>query len=315
MNIIEYLSSTLSVDTERIKKYISTCPHRYKVYRIAKRNGAGIRIIAQPAKELKYLQKTVCDKYLHSLPVHKACMAYKKNTNIKDNALIHVKNNYLLKMDFKDFFPSINPSDLLKHIEKHLTWDICDEDKFVIKNLFFYLPERKSSLKLSIGAPTSPFISNTIMHEFDSSISEICNRNEISYSRYADDISFSTNKKDILFGFSKKINDTLKKCDYPNILINQDKTVFLSRKGNMHITGLVLTNDGKISIGRKKKRYIKSLVYKYISGKLMKEEESFLSGYLSFCWSVDSDFIYILEKKYGQQVIDRLRKKCHRTNP
>ncbi len=203
MTIIEFLSNSLSIDPVSLKKYISTCPHRYKVYKIPKRNGNGTRIIAQPAKELKYLQRLVCDKYLHPLPVHNACMAYKKNTNIRDNALVHVKNNFLLKMDFKDFFPSINPSDLLKHIEKHRPWEACIEDTFVIEKLFFYLPERHGPLKLSIGAPTSPFISNTIMYEFDSSISEICNKNSVSYSRYADDIAFSTNKKDILFDFTK----------------------------------------------------------------------------------------------------------------
>ncbi len=79
----------------------------------------------------------------------------------------------------------------------------------------------------------------------------------------------------------------------------------------MHITGLVLTNDGKISIGRKKKRFIKSLVHKYSNGLLDEENKLFLSGYLSFCWSVESDFIYRLGKKYGYQVINKLLRKRH----
>lgn len=306
MAIIQELSSLLSIEAEDLKKYIATCPHRYKVYSIPKRNSSGVRIIAQPAKELKFLQKIVCKKYLESLPIHNACTAYRKNTNIKDNALAHVKNNYLLKMDFQNFFPSIKPKDLIKHIEKYLSWDNWDEDKCVIERLFFYAQDRGGDLKLSIGAPTSPFISNTILYDFDSEITKICESNKITYTRYADDISFSTNRKDILFDFTNIIIEKLAQCDYPSIAINPDKTVFLSRKGNMHITGLVLSNEKKISIGRSKKRYIKSLVYRAVNNNMTEEEKIYLSGYLSFCVSVEQDFIERLKVKYGANVVNEL---------
>ncbi len=307
MTIVEYLSDFLSIDSEQIKKYISTCPHRYKTYKIPKRNGRGDRVIAQPAKELKYLQKLVLNKYLLDLPVHKSCKAYIKEINIRDNALSHVKNKYLLKMDFKNFFPSINPRDLLLHIESHLEWNISDDDKFSIEKLFFYAQERKSKLRLSIGSPASPFISNTIMYEFDSKISDICEENGINYTRYADDISFSTNKKNTLFGFDKIIENVLNECQYPRIKINDKKSVFLSRKENMHITGLVLSNNGEVSLGRSKKRYVKSLVFKYINKLISDEDKTYLKGYLSFCWSVEPSFITRLENKYGRNVINEIR--------
>lgn len=307
MTIVQDLSNLLLIDTERLVSYISTCPHRYKVYMIPKRNGKGVRIIAQPSKELKFLQKLVCEKYLSTLPIHNSCMAYRKNKNIQDNAYAHVKHKYVLKMDFKDFFSSITPFDLITHIENHLHWADFDEDKIVIRKLFFYMEKRDGFLKLSIGAPTSPFISNTIMNEFDSKISKICNESEITYTRYADDISFSTNKKNILFDFPKIVSDVLDECSYPRLKINGDKTVFLSRKGNIHITGLVLTNEGKISVGRSQKRYIKSLVHKSINGLIGEKELSYLSGYLSFCCSVEPNFILRLEKKYGLETIRSLR--------
>ena len=306
MTIIQDLSSLLSIDAERLKKYIATCPHRYKVYGIPKRNGSGIRTIAQPAKELKTLQKIVCEKYLESLPVHEACTAYRKNISIKDNALAHVKNNYLLKMDFLNYFPSITPKDLIKHIEKHLNWSDWEEDKFVIERLFFYVRNRGEGLRLSIGAPTSPFLSNTILYEFDSKITELCDLQNITYTRYADDIAFSTNKKDILFDFAGVVAEILSQCEYPSISINPDKTVFLSRKGNMHITGLVLSNDRKVSIGRSKKRYVKSLVYRFLNNNLTEDEKLYLSGYLSFCVSVEPDFVEKLKSKYGANTINEL---------
>jgi retron-type reverse transcriptase len=309
MPIIQELSTLLSVDVPQLRKYIVTSPYRYKVYRIPKRNNKGVRIIAQPAKELKYLQRIVCDKYLSSLPVHSACTAYRKNISIKDNALEHVHNNYLLKMDFHDFFPSITPKDLIRHINSHLDWDDSDEDNLIIERLFFYSQERGTELKLSIGAPTSPFLSNTIMYGFDSKISEICKKEKISYTRYADDISFSTNRKNILFDFKDIVIKVLKDCEYPKIKINSDKTVFLSRKGNMHITGIVLSNDKKISLGRNKKRYIKSLVHRVVINNITDEERIYLSGFLSFCASIEPDFIERLKMKYGEETMSDLMGK------
>lgn len=307
MKIVEYLSDALSLDAVRINNYIATCPHRYKRYTIPKRNSPGQRLIAQPAKELKVLQRVVCGEFLSELPVHESCTAYRKNRSIRDNAIRHAKHNYLLKMDFKDFFPSIIPLDLIHHVTRHIESELCEEDKTVLGKLFFFAPDRSGRLVLSIGAPTSPFISNTIMHEFDTIISQKSMEKGIIYTRYADDITFSTNKKNILFEHEEAITETLNKCEYPTIRINENKTVFLSRKDNMHVTGLVLSNDGKVSIGRKKKKYIRSLIYQHINQTIGEEEKSYLVGYLSFCWSVEPEFIARLENKYGKLVICALR--------
>jgi len=304
MNIVKYLSSLLSVDVDRLNKFISTSPYRYKVYEIAKRSDKGSRVIAQPSKELKQLQRLVLSKYLADLPIHESCMAYRKGKSIKDNAIVHVRSRFLLKMDFSDFFPSIVPKDLICHIKKHRGVDVSEEDEQVLARLLFYKKNRNAPLRLSVGAPTSPFISNTLMFEFDTKIAMLCKEKGVLYTRYADDISFSTNTKGLLFEFEADIRKALDECEYPDIKINNAKTVFLSRKQNMHITGLVLSNDGKISIGRKKKRYIKSLVYRYISGDIDEELKGYLAGYLSFCRSVEPEFVAMLTRKYSKKVID-----------
>lgn len=306
MTIAEFVADTISVDIEELRKYISSCPYRYKKFYIPKRNGNGTRLIAQPSKELKFLQNLVLNKYLTSLPVHYACKAYIKNSNIKDNALVHSNHSYLLKMDFKDFFSSITSSDLISHIDKHLNWAVSPDDKLTIEKIFFYYKERDSTLRLSIGAPTSPFISNTIMYEFDCNVSQWCKDTKISYTRYADDISFSTNSRNKLYELPQIIEGILDKNAYPSVRINATKTKFLSRKGNMHVTGLVLANDGNVSLGRHKKRYIRSLIYKYMTNNIQKKELNYLSGYLAFCISVEPDFVSRLRDKYGNQIIDNL---------
>lgn len=305
MSVLEYLSDSLSLDSKELLSYISTCPHRYKVYKIPKRKGIKFRTIAQPARELKFFQKEIQNKFLLNLPVHDACKSYIAGKNIKDNALVHVGSRYLLKMDFKDFFPSITPSDLIMHLDKYSDNEFSSEDKTILSKILFY-SKRGESLRLSIGAPVSPFISNTIMYDFDVLIAEACNAENIKYTRYADDISFSTNKKNILFSFEGKVRDILETCSYPRISINDEKTVFLCRKDNMHVTGLVLTNDGKVSIGREKKRHIKSLVFKCIKNQIESKEKSYLKGYISYCCSVDPEFILSLKRKYGEDVIMKI---------
>jgi RNA-directed DNA polymerase len=94
-------------DLERI---IATAPARYKVYTIPKRHG-GHRIIAQPSRELKMIQRYILYNKLDGCPIHEAAMAYVTGRNIRANAERHRAENVILKLDFKDFFPSIKVRD------------------------------------------------------------------------------------------------------------------------------------------------------------------------------------------------------------
>jgi RNA-directed DNA polymerase len=239
--------------------------------------------------------------------VHAAAMAYQKNKGIKNNAKRHVKNPYLLKMDFKDFFPSIRPNDLTRHIEEKRKIKLLDQDSTVIKRLFFYCHTRGLEHALSIGSPASPAISNTLLYNFDQTITSKCEQLGIIYTRYADDITFSTKQKGALFPIPELIKSILKEMQSPKITINVKKTVFASKKTNRHVTGLVLSSDGKISIGRDNKRRIKSLVFKFIKGKLEPDEVSYLRGYLAYCIDVEPSFIKSLENKYGEHIYTEIK--------
>ena len=86
---------------------IHTAPLRYKDHYILKRNGRGRRLISQPTLELKFLQRLLVSKEFVNLPMHDAAVAYRRCHSIKDHAAPHASNKYLLKLDFKDFFPSL----------------------------------------------------------------------------------------------------------------------------------------------------------------------------------------------------------------
>lgn len=304
MSILTSLSKNLSIGIAELYRYINTAPHRYKTYDIPKRNGKGVRHIAQPTPAIKIIQKAAVDNILNTLPVHESCMAYLKGKGIKDNAEAHQENDYLLKMDFKDFFPSIKPLDLVNHCKKYYgEFDITDE--IAIAKLFFWKP-KGSTPRLSIGAPSSPFISNTILYDFDCIIFEKTKPLGITYTRYADDLTFTSNHQGVLFDVPKIIKEACKNIAYPKLSINDEKTVFSSKARNRHITGIVITNEGKISLGRERKRKIKSFIFKCINGELNTYEIEYLKGNIAFSKNIEPTFFESLVKKFGYEAISTI---------
>ena len=84
----------------------------------------------------------------------------------------------------------------------------------------------------------------------------------------------------------------------PTLQINDQKTVFTSRKRLRRVTGLVLTSDRKISIGRGKKRLLKGMVFKLLRGQLDLESANQLRGWVAYVRSVEPEFIAALQLKY-----------------
>lgn len=305
-NILAIISSILSMDKEDILKFSKTSPYRYKVYQIPKRSSDEMRTIAQPSKELKFIQNILKSSILEKiLPIHSRAFAYKNNVSIKSNAYEHMNNEFLLKMDFKDFFPSISPNLFMKECERNNIIFNSEELNFLI-NLIFRKKYRNGGLELSIGAPTSPIISNFIMYTFDEEIYKQCKEKEITYTRYADDITFSSNKRNALFTIPNLVQSTLNE-KYNNVIrINSTKTIFSSKAHNRHVTGITLTNNNSLSIGRERKRKIISAVHHYKLGRLNEDEIIKLKGYLSFAFYIEPNFKYMLINKYGIDIIRSL---------
>lgn len=302
MLILEELASKLLISTAELVSFVNTAPYRYKVYTIPKRSGRGVRIIAQPTEVLKVMQRMVLDSYLKGLPVHDCATAYRDGVSIKENAIAHLNSKYLLKLDFSDFFPSITPSDLVSHIKRH-RGSIFREDAYAVKKIFFWARKKEPLHRLSIGAPSSPFISNTLMYEFDCKVFDECARLGVRYTRYADDLTFTTNARGALFGLLDMVNKICAEIAYPTLRINSEKTVFSSKGNNRHVTGLVLTNDNKVSLGRERKRYFRSLIHKYSLGELSGEEIYALKGRLAFAKHVEPAFYNAVIQKYGAELI------------
>ncbi|MBH0026258.1 RNA-directed DNA polymerase [Pseudoalteromonas sp. SWN29] len=306
--IIEYLSESLLIAEHDLTSFALTAPHRYKVYEIAKRNSKKTRTIAHPSKELKFIQRSLVELFEKSLDIHKAAFAYKKGFGIKDNAKAHINSKYLLKMDFKNFFPSITPSLFFTVAEKKGVV-FTAADRAILTGLVFWKPQGRDDLILSIGAPTSPIVSNFVMNYFDEAVFDLCINRKITYTRYADDITFSTKLKDNLFDLPKIIETILNET-VQGIEVNSEKTIFTSKAHNRHVTGVTLTNDNHISVGRDKKRLISAMIHQSKFKSLTPEDASHILGLISFAIHIEPEFLDRILRKYGAEVLNNIKAKA-----
>jgi RNA-directed DNA polymerase len=298
--IVAKIASSLGLSPNYVALVARTASYRYKTYQIRKKT-VGFRTINHPARELKLIQRWLVENLLVRLPVHNSATAYKKGANVYRNAAMHRMRNYLLKVDFKDFFPSIKGIDvslMLRTNSKLLQGLISGPADVEIVRQFVC-----RAGELTIGAPSSPIISNLVMFGFDEEWSRYCHKKSIVYSRYADDLFFSTNQPNVLQGLLDDLRSNLRGRTSPSLKINEAKTVFTSRKRRRLVTGLVLSSTGEVSLGRHRKRFIKSLVFRSTRQQLRPEELASLRGMLSYVKSVEPSFIETLRNKYGSDAI------------
>jgi RNA-directed DNA polymerase len=231
-----------------VRTIIVTAPSRYKTYTIPKRSG-GERTISQPAREVKFLQRIFLEEVLAKLPVHTAATAYRQGTSIKDNAAAHAGGGAILKLDFKDFFPSIVAADWEKYCKTHLVFD-NEDDARLSASLLFSRSKFGSVLRLAIGAPSSPALSNVLMAEFDARVSKAVVKDKVTYTRYADDLTFSARRAGNLVGIERILRRIIRETESPSLRLHEEKTVLATKKFRRVVTGLVLADDGAVSLGR-----------------------------------------------------------------
>jgi RNA-directed DNA polymerase len=271
-----------------------------------------VRDIYHPTPELKLLQRWLTENIFETFPVHGCVYSYRTGINIADHAEIHKRSNFLLRLDIKDFFPSITGLDvsrLLARNIQNINFSIdADDAKLILKIVCRKPDHSKRALRLTIGAPSSPSISNAILFEFDEVLHRYCSERNVIYTRYADDLYFSTSAPNILADVEVFAKNLLKVTKSPKLRLNTAKTVFTSRKRKRVVTGITLTSDRKLSIGRDLKRQTRTEIYLFIKNDLPVDKLATLRGRLCYYKSVDPIFIDSLSMKFGENIIYSLMK-------
>ena len=239
------LASFLITDYSKLFRIVRHADDMYFINSIPKADGTE-RELQVPYNSLKMLQTYILKYILKEIPVSEYATAYKPHAKLVENALPHVNKKYLLKMDITDFFGSIsftkvysavfNTTRYPRQVGAMLTTLCCYRE---------FLPQ---------GAPTSPAISNIVMKRFDDYIGEWCKNRGIAYTRYCDDMTFSSDKP--LYSVYKKVSKMLEDMGFE---VNEKKTHFISDASRQTVTGLTV-ND-KVAVPKQAKRKLRQEIY------------------------------------------------------
>ncbi|WP_158753303.1 reverse transcriptase domain-containing protein [Dyella sp. S184] len=294
LDLLDICSSALGTTRENALVIARTAPYRLKRIEIPKQDGSK-RITWQAAIETKGLHYPLIQYYLRQLPAHPASQAFSPGSSIIKNAGIHLGNKYFLRIDFSDFFPSIKFNSFKK---------IINQTKSIFENFNTATPESMLLLEkacfakdssLPIGYATSPYIANCTMFEFDREIIDLLRAKfasaNVTYTRYADDLVFSTNIKNACRDIYDVIVQFVKKYRAIDLTINHKKTHFGSvPKGTAYVTGVHMLESNRTAATktlRSEARFLLSLRKK---NKLDDDEQKRLFGLLAHIRQIDPAF-------------------------
>lgn len=302
--LVELLSRTSNIPEAKLLSLSSSASRRYKVYTIPKRTG-GERTIEHPSKELKAIQRWIVQALITRFPLHESATAYRKGTGIRANAERHRTTKFTNRYDFASFFPSFSQARVVRYVaeqSKAIGMEVSDRDLEFVGNIVC------RNGRLTIGAPSSPAITNAMMFEFDRRMHEECHATGLVYTRYADDLFVSSFESGQLEGLENVIVKSKRGIPHLRLRLNHRKTAYLSKKYRRVIAGVVITPQHTLSIGRERKREIKSLIHQWINGDINMERFYYLKGLFAFAIDIEPDFEARLIAKYGKTRIDLLRR-------
>lgn len=229
---------------------------RYKSFDIRKKSG-GVRTIHAPISGLKHILKPLNLILQYVSQPHYRATGFVVGRSIADNAKYHVGKHYVYNIDLKDFFHSFDRQ-WVKYGFMIPPFNLGKEKEslaFLLASLCTHPFEINGEIKtvLPQGAPTSPTITNILCTKLDRRLNGLAKRFKITYSRYADDITFSSQtnvfeKEDFLKELHRIIEDDQK------LVLNEKKTRLQQSGYRQEVTGLVVNE--KVNVNT---RYVKQL--------------------------------------------------------
>jgi RNA-directed DNA polymerase len=241
---ITHLSALVGYKTDYLKRAAFNSVPFYRMFEVLKRKG-GVRVIAEPLPSLKEIQLWILEHILYRVEVNRFAKAYVPKLNLKNNVSYHKNKDYVLTLDIVDFFPSIK----LQHVQQIF---ISFGYSVQVSNMLSKLCTVNKSLPQ--GAPTSPYLSNLYLRNFDQEVSSYCIANKIHYTRYADDLSFSGN-----FDSNALVEEVRRNLEILQLKLNQKKQHLMSKNQRQIVTGIVVNE--KINLPREKRKKIRQSMY------------------------------------------------------
>lgn len=220
----------------------------YRSFAIQKKSG-GTRIISAPRGNLRWIQYFLLIIFESLYEASDYTFGFVKTKSIVDNASIHVGSNYVFNVDLKDFFTSITrdmitgrlclpPFSFNRNLADLIAGLCCDS---------FWNTEKEKVDALPQGAPTSPILSNAVCDRLDEQLANLALKFGVRYSRYADDLTFSSNHNVYQKGgtFYKELKMIVRNN---GLSLNPRKTRLQHKSERQDVTGLIVNE--KVNINR-----------------------------------------------------------------
>lgn len=282
--------------------YIENPNDCYRTFEIPKKSG-GTRVISAPNDDLKQIQQILANaiyQYQKSIWAENKIKpnishAFEKKKSIITNAQIHRNKRYVLNIDLRDFFDSFHFGRVCGYFEKNRYFEFPHEIAVIISQLAC------CNGKLPQGAPTSPIITNLMCQILDMKILRLAKQYKLDYTRYADDLTFSTNNKmflEIQAEFMQKLTDIIVKEGF---LINESKTRLQYRDSKQVVTGLIVNK--KINVDRSYYRDTRAM-----ANHLYKQGEFEINNIPSTINQLEGRFSFINQLDKYNNSIDSVKK-------
>src|ERR1017187_9191203 len=242
---------------------------KYKTFEVPKRSG-GTRTIHAPIDALKLMQKKLsvllqdCVDEINTAKnlQNRVSHGFTRKRSIITNARLHRNRRYVFNLDLEDFFPSI-------HFGRVRGFFIKDRNFALHKDVATVIAQIACREKtLPQGSPCSPVISNLIAHVLDMHLVSLASKVGGTYSRYADDLTFSTNEKvfppEIAVPSDTDPNlwvpgDELQRLiTHSDFVVNNRKTHMQYRTSRQYVTGLVVNR--RINVRQEYRRGVRAMV-------------------------------------------------------
>ena len=219
----------------------------YHSWKLPKKSG-GTRTITAPSPSLKRLQRRILDQVLAYVPVNDCVHGFIRGRSCATNARNHTGKQVVAKLDISSFFPSTPYHLIVKALGKATGGTLSQGALFLLSDICSYQGG------LPIGAPTSPTLGNIILSRFDDVLVDRCNKVDVTYTRYADDLVFSGDNRAVSqLGVAKGM---LAKLGYS---IDPKKELIMRRGMRQTVTGLVVNEE--VNLPRRQRRRLRAALH------------------------------------------------------
>lgn len=238
--------------------------HRYRQFKIKKKSGGFRQITAPRNRSFMMLLQSVNEMLKAIYIPSDYAMGFTENRSVVTNAAAHKGQNYVFNIDLKDFFPSIDQPRVWKRLQL-APFNFPVPIANVLAGLCSMRETRKNAEGQDIfvyvlpqGAPTSPIITNMVCDNLDRRLAGLAKRFGLHYTRYADDITFSS-MHNVYHEKGEFRKELVRIIEGQGFTINEAKTRLQKLGSRQEVTGIIVSD--KLNVAKKYVREIRSLLY------------------------------------------------------